>query len=180
MWLQIESLMEDMNNRQTIIIRHARENKKKCSLTGLEGRADFCFFTYPACACGKEQLPDLSGYILLDVAGEPLGVKDASSGFILLDGTWRLAEKMHANIKELQGLPKRSIPSGFITAYPRRQDDCIDPEAGLASIEALYVAYLVAGRSVEGLFDGYYWKDAFLAKNSEKIALQNSLRERII
>lgn len=157
-----------MNYRKTIIIRHARENKKKCSLSGLEGRSDFSFFTYPDCALGKEELPDLTGYILLDVEGEPLTAKDCSSGFILLDGTWRLAEKMHKNIKELDGLPKRSIPSGFITAYPRRQEDCPDPQAGLASIEALYIAYFVAGRPLDGLLDGYYWKDAFLEKNSNK------------
>lgn len=154
-----------MNYPPTIIIRHVRENMKKCSLRGLEGRSDFQFFTYPACAQGKETLPDLGGYLLLDVEGEPLTPRDASSGFILLDGTWRLADKMQKNTKELENLPKRSIPGGFKTAYPRRQDDCPDPEAGLASIEALYIAYLVSGRPVDGLLDGYHWRDLFLQKN---------------
>ena len=159
-----------MNNPATVIIRHVRENMKKCSLRGLEGRLDFKFYTYPRCAVGKESLPDLSGYILLDVEGEPLTSKDCSLGFLLLDGTWRLAEKMQKNIPEIQHLPKRSIPAGFKTAYPRRQDDCPDPEAGLASIEALYVAYLVAGKPLDGLFDGYYWADEFLSKNCELLA----------
>lgn len=154
-----------MNNPATIIIRHVRENMKKCSLRGLEGRLDVQFFTYPKCAQGKEILPCLAGYVVLDVEGEPLSTKDASWGLILLDGTWRLAEKMQKNIPELQNLPKRSIPGGFKTAYPRRQDDCPDPESGLASIEALYIAYLFSGRSVEGLLDGYYWRDLFLEKN---------------
>ena len=149
----------------TIIIRHVRENLKKCSLSGLEGRSDFLFFTYPACAQGKERLPDLAGYLLLDVAGEPLTPQDRGSGLILLDATWRLAVKMQHNIPELKTLPRRSIPEGFRTAYPRRQDDCPDPEAGLASIEALYIACWAAGRSLDGLLDMYYWREQFLSKN---------------
>ncbi len=154
-----------MNYRETLIIRHVRENLKKCSLSGLEGRADFLFFTYPSCAQGKEKLPDLTGYLLLDVEGEPLTPADSSSGLILLDATWRLAEKMKHNIPELNSLPRRSIPQGFKTAYPRRQDDCPDPEAGLASIEALFIAYFAANRPLEGLLEGYYWKELFLEKN---------------
>ena len=155
------------NNLPTIIIRHVRENMNKCSLRGLEAREDFQFYTYPRCALGKEQLGELQGYILLDVEGEPLSTADKDSGLILLDATWRLAEKMQKNIKEIQDLPKRSIPGGFKTAYPRRQDDCPDPEAGLASIEALYIAFLVSGKSIEGLFDGYYWKNQFIEKNRD-------------
>jgi pre-rRNA-processing protein TSR3 len=44
----------------TIILRHARENLKKCSLKGLEKRSDFRFFTYP-----KDLLPEMPDYILL-------------------------------------------------------------------------------------------------------------------
>lgn len=154
-----------MKNPATIIIRHVRENMNKCSLKGLEGHFDFQFYTYPKCVQGKEALPDLTGYVLLDVEGEPLTSSDSTSGFVLLDGTWKLAEKMKHNIPELQNLPKRSIPGGFRTAYPRRQDDCPDPEAGLASIEALYVAYFVSGKSLDGLLDRYYWREQFLEKN---------------
>jgi pre-rRNA-processing protein TSR3 len=159
-----------MNYPATIIIRHARENIKKCSLRGLEKRSDFNFFTYPYCVLGKETLPDLTGYIVLDVEGEELSEKDNTSGILLLDGTWRLAEKMQKNISQLEGLVKRSIPAGFKTAYPRRQDDCPDPDAGLASIEALYIAYLAAKRPTEGLFDDYHWKDQFLSKNEQLIS----------
>ncbi len=144
----------------TIIIRHVRENLKKCSLRGLEGRPDFCFYTYPKCS-----LTECPDYILLDVEGEPLTAQDGQKGFVLLDGTWRLAQKMQENIPALKNLPRRSIPNNFKTAYPRRQDDCPDPESGLASIEALYVAYLMAARPVEGLLDSYYWKEQFLVKN---------------
>ncbi|MBS0634790.1 MAG: DTW domain-containing protein [Verrucomicrobia bacterium] len=149
------------NYPATIIIRHERENKKKCSLTGLEGRLDFEFYSYPRCKLAK----DLTGYVVLAVDGEPLSEKDAQAGIILIDGTWKLAEKMVANIPIIQGLPKRSIPKEFVTAYPRRQEVA----AGLASIEAIYVAYLACKRPTDGLLDHYYWKEDFLLINQVSI-----------
>ena len=37
-----------------------------------------------------------------------------------------------------------------------------DPPAGLASIEAIYVAQRVFGFRDESLLDGYHWRDEFL------------------
>lgn len=59
----------------------------------------------------------------------------------------------------------RSLPTHFKTAYPRRQEDCPNPEAGLASIEALYITYYILGRSTEILLDNYYWKKEFIGLN---------------
>jgi pre-rRNA-processing protein TSR3 len=152
----------------TIIIRHTRENLKKCSLRGLEDNCAFRFFTYPKCAARSIFLPgEVENYILLDVEGEPLSKNDQEKGLLLVDATWRLAEKIVRCTPWLEGIQKRSIPQGFRTAYPRRQDDCIDPEAGLASIEALYIAHLVAGKPCDFLLDHYYWKNEFLEKNRE-------------
>lgn len=114
------------------------------------------FFTYP-----KSIPPISSEYVILSLDGEPLSEKDRS--LLLLDGTWRLAEKMHAQLPE--EIPKRRIPKGFKTAYPRRQEDCDEPESGLASVEALYIAYTIMGKDPAGLLDHYYWKDLFLEKN---------------
>jgi len=143
----------------TVILRHARENLKKCSLRGLETRPDFDFYTYP-----KDILPDLSGYLLLSIDGSPLSAEDSGKGLLILDGTWRLAEKMNRFVdsKTREVLQRRSIPGGFRTAYPRRQNDCPDPTAGLASIEAIYIAYKILGRNTDGILDQYYWKDDFL------------------
>ncbi|MBS0654710.1 MAG: DTW domain-containing protein [Verrucomicrobia bacterium] len=157
----------------TYIIRHTRENLKKCSLRGLEGRPGLTFFSYPECALGKETLPPLDNVLLLDLSGRPLTREDSGFGLILLDGTWKLAQKMAKNCKELHGLSCRSIPAGFQTAYPRCQHDCPDPSQGLASIEALYVAFSILGYPVEGLLDGYYWKEQFLEKNREIFLLNN-------
>lgn len=149
----------------TCIIRHRRENLKKCSLRGLEQKEGFSFFLYPHCVLGKQSLPDLSGYCLLDMDGPELSPDDQMMGLVLIDATWRLAEKMVEQIKILETIPKRRIPSGFTTAYPRRQEDCKDPQVGLASIEALFIAYSVMGRNPEGLFDNYHWKEPFLKQN---------------
>ena len=142
----------------TAILRHRRENLKKCSLRGLEERPDLLFFTYPV-----DTLPDLSGYLLLKVGAPPLEKSDAERGLFLIDGTWRLAQVMENQLP--WKMEARSLPAGFKTAYPRRQTECPDPESGLASIEALYLAHLILGKPVDGLLDHYYWKHAFLDCN---------------
>jgi pre-rRNA-processing protein TSR3 len=151
----------------TLIIRHRRENLKKCSLTGLETRPDMLFYTYPE---DIGALPSLENHLLLAIDGEPLEKSD--KGLLLIDSTWRLSEKIlnHAELRpKFEKMPRRRLPEGFKTAYPRRQEDCLDPEAGLASIEALFVALLVAGHSTTGLLDHYYWKEGFLQKNAHLI-----------
>jgi len=144
----------------TYILRHQRENLKKCSLRGLEHREDYRFFTYPT-----SPLPDTTGYLLLAIDGSPLQKSDCGKGIFLLDATWRYAAKMLSFVDSEQVIEKRSIPGGFRTAYPRRQNDCPNPEEGLASIEALYIAYILMSRDPTGLLDNYHWKDLFLEKN---------------
>ena len=138
----------------TIILRHKRENLKKCSLRGLEDREDMIFLTYPI-----KILPDLSNYCVLTLDAPPLTQEEAHLGLFLIDGTWRYAEKMAKILPA--SYRARSLPSHFRTAYPRQQLDCPDPQRGLASVEALYLAYSILGRSTEGLLDHYYWKDFF-------------------
>ena len=144
----------------TLIYRHKKENLKKCSLRGLETRSDFKFYTYP-----KDPLPDLSSYILLTLEAPPLSKEDAHYGLFLIDGTWKHASVMYNQLQKPHLFTVRSLPKDLKTAYPRRQDDCLDPERGLASIEALFAAYCILEKNPEGLLDFYYWKDAFIQKN---------------
>jgi len=144
----------------TLIYRHRKENLKKCSLRGLENRDDIQFFTYP-----KDKIGDLSSYILLTPDAPPLTIDDAKYGLFLIDGTWKYADVMYRQLKTSHQFLTRSLPKDLKTAYLRRQDDCLDPERGLASIEALFAAYHILGRNTEGLLDGYYRKEAFLEKN---------------
>jgi len=147
----------------TIVWRHKKENLKKCSLRGLESRPDFRFFVFPT-----TDLPDLTNYILLTIEAPSLSENDCDKGLLVLDATWRYAKKMHLRAEQHPGLVYRSIPAHYRTAYPRRQEDCPDPERGLASIEAIYAAYQLMGRNTDGLLDTYYWKDIFLQKNGSQ------------
>lgn len=144
----------------TVVLRHRRENLKKCSLRGLEGREDFIFYTYP-----KERIPTLSGYVMLALDAPLLSAADGDCGIFLLDATWRYADVMGNHVEGIEALTARSLPSHYRTAYPRRQDDCPDPSKGLASVEAIYIAYRILGRSTEGLLDNYHWRDSFLEIN---------------
>jgi pre-rRNA-processing protein TSR3 len=144
----------------TIILRHRKENLRKCSLRGLEDREDIHFFTYP-----KDTLPDLTKYFLLTMDAPELSRNDEGQGLFLIDGTWKYAETMFRQLKTPYQFCRRSLPANYQTAYPRRQEDCSDPARGLASIEALYIAYRILGRSGDKLLDHYHWKEDFFKKN---------------
>ena len=140
----------------TIIIRHPKENPKKCSVLPLKGRADLQFLAYPV-----QQTPCFEGYVRLAADGPALSDADRACGVLLLDGSWRAADKM---IASFEAVPPRSL-HGWKTAYPRVSKLGSDPDNGLASIEALYLAYHLLGRSTAGLLDHYYWSRQFLELN---------------
>ena len=146
-----------MAMKKTIVLRHCKENLKKCSLLGLEKDPNFHFFTYP------KSIPEqLEKTVLLTLDAPPLSAEDAFYDLFLIDGTWRYAATMEKVVLEKNPkLIKRTLPPVF-TAYPRKQTECSDPERGLASIEALYLAHMITQRPFEHLLDRYYWKEAFL------------------
>ena len=142
-----------------VIIRHPKERLSKCSLEPLRGRPDILFHTArPGFSF------DATGYVLLRIDAPVISAADAALPLLLLDSTWRLLPVLE---KAVQGDPVfRSLPGGLVTAYPRASKITPDPARGLASVEALYAARRLQGRSVEGLLDHYHWKDAFLAQFS--------------
>jgi len=150
---------------RAVILRHRKENLKKCSLRGLEKRDDFSFYTYP-----KKFPEDLNGFFILTIDAPPITHEDRGKGLLLIDGTWNLANKMLANLPKYPGIEERSIPSGFITAYPRVQTGCSDPARGLASVEALYIAFVILGYRVDDLFDNYHFGNEFLKLNEKLLA----------
>lgn len=145
----------------TTILRHRKENLKKCSLRGLESREDLHFLTYPT-----DPIPFIQKGILLDLQAPLLSKEDRGHSFFLIDGTWKHAAVMSRQLPYPEKWVRRSLPSEFRTAYPRKQTDCIAPERGLASVEALYIAHLILGYETRGLLDHYYWKKEFLMLNS--------------
>ena len=140
-----------------VVLRHPRERISKCSLRHLHERPGFLF---------RRALPDLrydgTDHILLAVDAEPLSAADAEHPLLLLDSTWRYLPRVAACVV---GEPiRRSIPAWVTTAYPRVSRNFEDPPAGLASVEALYVAWRILHGDDPTLLDGYHWKDKFLAQ----------------
>lgn len=140
----------------TVIVRHAHENPKKCSVLPLKGRPDIVFLNYPV-----KYRPPLEGYVRLAAEGPELSAADAVRGLLLLDGSWRWAAAM---ARDFQDVPPRSL-HGWQTAYPRVSKRGTDPDNGLASVEALFVAYHLLGRPTAGLLDHYRWAAEFLRVN---------------
>jgi pre-rRNA-processing protein TSR3 len=151
-----------MTHLPTLILRHRKENRKKCSLTPLEKRPGFIFLTYP-----KDPLIDLSSYLLLSLEGEPLSAQDMGKGLCLIDATWRYASSMQEWLFSQKNLPLRSLPHQARTAYPRKQTSCSDPDRGLASIEALFIAFQILKMDNKNLLDQYYWRGDFYQKNED-------------
>jgi pre-rRNA-processing protein TSR3 len=142
----------------TIIVVHPKERRSKCTVESLRGRPGFAFWKFPE--SGPEPL---GGYVRLGLGGDLLTPADSGRGLLVLDGTWRLAERMEA---PFVGLPVRSLLP-WRTAYPRVSKLFNDPSQGLATIEALFAAFTQMGRPTSGLLNGYRWKDQFLQRNAE-------------
>ncbi|HKB14652.1 MAG TPA: hypothetical protein VKF62_01230 [Planctomycetota bacterium] len=148
---------------RVLVLRDRKESPRKCSLTPLRGRADVSFLEWR----GTTVL-DARGMTLLQVDAPPLSRADAGGPVLLLDCSWKKVERMR---KCLRGDPTpRSIPAGFVTVYPRKSKTFEDPGAGLASVEALYIASVVLGEEDRSLLDGYLFGAAFLERNREALA----------
>jgi len=141
----------------TVIVRHSNENPRKCSILPLRGKPGIIILGYPV-----KDPPDLASYVRLAADAPELSPGDAASGLLLLDGSWRWAGAM---TRAFEHVTPRSL-HGYKTAYPRVSKQGTDPDNGLASVEALYVAYRVLGRSTDGLLDHYRWREEFLRLNN--------------
>jgi pre-rRNA-processing protein TSR3 len=140
----------------TIVVRHKKENPKKCTILPLKGRDDIVFYHHPV-----SEMPDLTNYVRLAADGPPLVPDDRQHGILLLDGSWRRADEM---TRAFEHVAPRSL-SGYVTAYPRVSKLGTDPDNGLASIEALYIAYRLLDRPTAGLLYHYHWAERFLELN---------------
>ena len=149
----------------TIFVVHPKEKRRKCSIEPLRGQKGFVHWKYPR--RGEEPLEN---YVRLGIGGPLISEKDAHLGLLILDGTWRYAEVME---RDYQDVPVRSLPD-WKTAYPRVSTFYDDPSEGLATIEALFAAYVHLGRDTTGLLDEYYWADQFLELNQHWLQCDQS------
>ena len=145
-----------MTTIPTTVIRHPKERIAKCSLRFLHERPEMTFLrARPGFRF------DATGFTLLAVDAPALSVADAGRPLLLLDSTWRWLPQLMACVTGTPVL--RSIPGTVRTAYPCVSKVFEDPAAGLASIEALYLARRLLGDDDPTLLDGYHWKEPFLA-----------------
>jgi pre-rRNA-processing protein TSR3 len=140
------------------VVVHPREKLSKCSAWPLRDRPEFDFYRFP-----DERVPRLENCVRLGLGDEPLSPADAEKTLIVLDATWRYAERMEA---DYASVPVRGLPPEWKTACPRTSKLFEDPEGGLATVEALYVAYRLLGREATGLLEEYQWRERFLELNA--------------
>ena len=147
-----------------VILRDPRESAKKCSLIPLKERADVEFLRFER---GREF--DVGEAVLLAHDAPALSPGDRGKPLFVLDSSWSHLPELRRAVK---GAPlPRSIPAGFVTAYPRKSKLYEDPSSGLASIEALFLATVVLGEPDLSLLKDYYWRAEFLKKNERALFL---------
>lgn len=140
-----------------LILRDPRESLKKCSLRPLRGKRAITFVGYAPGASVT-----VGDRILLHPDGELLTHADGGRDLLLLDCAWRRVPALLATVDGT--LIRRRLPA-LETAYPRRSRLFVDPDGGLASVEALYAALKILGDPREELLNDYRWRDAFLRLN---------------
>lgn len=141
-----------------IIVDHS-ETANKCTILPLAYRPDFQI---------KRRPHSLKADILLHPDGIPITqLKDLSQVQRLgaVDCVWRRLDPI---LQKISGpLPLLvSIPADFLTAYPRASRKDFDPEGGLATIEALFIAAALLGRWDQSLLREYYFGEKFLRENA--------------
>ncbi len=140
---------------RSVIVRHPKERKSKCSVEPLVGDERFHFVRYDS-----ESRYDATGFIVLAVDAPPLSVADREIPFLILDSTWRYLGALRTSLTG--EVSERSLPVTVTTAYPRVSKISDDPTAGLASVEALYAALRIVGERDDTLLDQYHWRAEFL------------------
>ena len=152
-------MIKSRGKTSVIVIRHPKEKIAKCSLRHLHDREEFTFLK-----ARPRFFFDATNHILLSIESPTLSPKDNAYPLLLLDSTWRLLPSLFNCIKGKPVL--RSLHVETKTAYPRISKVSVDPQQGLASIEALFVAKRILGEEDDSLLDGYYWKEPFLRQFS--------------
>jgi pre-rRNA-processing protein TSR3 len=173
----------DAFSRETmrfVVVQDYKENRRKCSLRPLEDLEEFQWMRLshpPSEPRGPLSSVELGDGILLAVDAPPLSIADrafvegedrgTSAPIVILDSTWRRLEHLHSRLTVRPGaqLLRRSLPRDWCTAYPRVSKVFDDPEQGLASVEALFVATAVLGEPRHDFLRNYRWRDDFLRRN---------------
>ena len=106
-------------------------------------------------------------------ATPPAPAASTPRSLAVVDCTWKhVAKALERTHKPLPSLVR--IPGKFVTAYPRKSKQAgLDPEGGLATIEAIFIAAAYLNVWDESLLAQYHWRDEFLRCNREHFAADN-------
>jgi pre-rRNA-processing protein TSR3 len=154
------------------ILMDRKENPRKCTILPQKERSDFKIRYFG----GPKPIDPFEADCLLHIDGEDLASlpRGSCKSVAMIDCNWKKVEG--ALQKVVRPLPRLvRIPEGFLTAYPRRNAQGKDPPAGLATIEALFIAAAFLGTWDETLLDKYHFQTQFLEMNAklwEKYALR--------
>lgn len=163
------------------IVLDAGETANKCTIAPLADRADFRLFP----TRGEGPIGPLKASVLLHHEGECLTQLKAKlpnvTTIASIDCVWRRLPKLAARLSWDNGKAPAhgKIPSGFRTAYPRVGLPQHDPEGGLATIEALFVASAVLGNWDSSLLAKYYFGQKFIELNAKRFLDLGIERERL-
>lgn len=151
--------------RYEVILDHG-ESANRCTIAPLAERPDFRIIQvrhHEGRALGPFQSP-----VLLHPDGECLtGWATPVSGIATIDCVWkRLPTLLSRLATPLPQLVR--IPAGFVTAYPRTNKHGQDPEGGLATIEAIFIAAALLGRWDVTLLSRYYFGRRFVELNAAR------------
>jgi len=151
------------------IIVDAKETANKCTIAPLASREDFRLFP----VFGEGQLGPLSAPILLHHEGECLSSlrsREEMPALACIDSVWRRVPRLLQKIDWVDGKQPllAKIPGGFRTAYPRVGLPTQDPEGGLATIEALFIAAALLGNYDPTLLSKYFFARRFMELNAPR------------
>ncbi len=153
--------------RYEIVMDHG-ETGNKCTIAPLRGRPDFRFFRVH----GERPLGPLSAPILLHHEGECLTQVDLTKpvqSLASIDCVWRRLPTIQRRLSWIEAPAKLAkLPEGFVTVYPRVGQYLPDPEGGLATIEALFIAAALLGKWDVTLLAHYYFARAFIERNAKR------------
>jgi pre-rRNA-processing protein TSR3 len=150
------------------------EKPNKCTILPQAERHDFRVRRFAR----DRGIPPLMGQWLLHPDGAEIEVRTPHSLNGALGEPSPVLSVVDCNWRRLAGIlckvegplpPMVKIPSGFVTAYPRKNSQNLDPQGGLATIEAIFIAAGLMGQWDPSLLDKFHWQREFFENNHHRL-----------
>jgi ribosome biogenesis protein Tsr3 len=144
------------------------ETQNKCTISPLAYRTDFRLTHVKSDAKEDGLFGPLQSPLILHHEGECITTLVKSMGTVpgiaCIDCVWRRLDGLLHRVAAPMPVYAR-IPDGFVTAYPRTSKQNTDPDTGLATIEAIFIAAALVGNWDASLLSEYYFGPKFIELN---------------